>query len=114
MVFDKGDIVRVRLNPTEGKETQGDFRPCLVLSPKVFNRLGMTVIAPISQGGNFARIQGFCVSLSGSGTKTQGVVMVNGVRTLDLSARGAKKEETVPQFIVDEAIAVFESILDGR
>ena len=57
------------------------------------HRLGMTVIAPISQDGNFARIHGFCVSLSGSGTKTQGVVMVNGVRTLDLSARAAKKKK---------------------
>ncbi|MDQ7050780.1 MAG: type II toxin-antitoxin system PemK/MazF family toxin [Enterobacterales bacterium] len=33
----------------------GDFRPCLVLSPKAFNRLGVTLIAPISQGGDFGK-----------------------------------------------------------
>ncbi|WP_404401965.1 type II toxin-antitoxin system PemK/MazF family toxin [Idiomarina seosinensis] len=37
-VFERGDIVRIDLNPTRGKETHGDFRPCLVVSSKPFNR----------------------------------------------------------------------------
>ncbi|MDQ7048770.1 MAG: type II toxin-antitoxin system PemK/MazF family toxin [Enterobacterales bacterium] len=76
-VFDKGDIVSVCLNPTQAKELKGDFRPCLVLSPRAFNRLGVTLIAPISQGGNFARVQGFRVNLMGCGSETQGVVFLS-------------------------------------
>lgn len=47
--FDRGDIVRVSLNPTEGREQQGDFRPALVLSPATFNALGVALVAPITQ-----------------------------------------------------------------
>ena len=111
-VFDKGDIVRVCLNPTQGKETQGDFRPCLVISPKSFNRLGLTLVAPISQGGNFARTAGFAVTLTGSGTETQGAVLVNGIKSLDLDARKAVKIEKAPQMIIDEVSAILMAILE--
>lgn len=110
--FARGDIVRVALNPVIGHEQQGDFRPCLVLSPAPFNRLGTALVAPITQGGNFARYRGFAVTLSGSGTKTQGVVLVNAVRMLDLDARGAKKIETVPTAIVEDALARLMAILE--
>ena len=111
-VFNRGDIVRACLNPTAGNEMQGDMRPCLVLSPKAFNKLGLTLIAPITQGGNFARFQGFSVSLMGAGTETQGVILVNGVRSVDLKARKAKKVESLPSEIVDEALAILSAILD--
>lgn len=111
-VFNRGDIVRACLNPTTGNEMQGDMRPCLVLSPKAFNKLGLTLIAPITQGGNFARFQGFSVSLMGTGTETQGVILVNGVRSVDLKARKAKKVESLPSEIVDEALAILSAILD--
>ncbi len=112
-VFDKGDIVRVCLEPVVGNEQQGEFRPCLVLSPRSFNKLGLTLVAPISQGGNFARVQGFTVTLMGTGTQTQGVVLVNGIRNLDLSVRNAAKVEKAPQSVVDEAVAILEAILNG-
>ncbi|NQZ11725.1 MAG: type II toxin-antitoxin system ChpB family toxin [Algicola sp.] len=111
-VFERGDIVRACLNPVAGNELQGEMRPCLVLSPKAFNKLGLTLIAPISQGGNFARFQGFAVTLIGSGTETQGVILVNGVRSVDLKARRANKIETAPGNIVDEALAILSAILD--
>jgi mRNA interferase ChpB len=111
-VFERGDIVRVCLNPTAGKETQGDFRPCLVLSPKSYNKLGVTLIAPITQGSSFARHEGFVVHLIGCGTETQGVVLINGIRMVDLNARNAHKIERAPQQIVDEAIAILAAILE--
>ncbi|MCU7927788.1 MAG: type II toxin-antitoxin system ChpB family toxin [Candidatus Thiodiazotropha sp. (ex Dulcina madagascariensis)] len=111
-VFQKGDIVRACLNPIAGRETQGDYRPCLVLSPKEFNRLGTTLIAPITQGGNYARVEGFTVTLMGSGTETQGVVLVSGVRMVDLAARQGVKVEEAPLYIVDEATAILASIID--
>lgn len=109
--FNRGDIVRVNLNPTAGREKQGDFRPALVLSTSAFNALGVSLVAPITQGGDFARHAGFAVPLSGSGTATQGVALVNMVRTLDLEARGAKKIETAPQFVIDDALARLQAIL---
>ena len=110
--FDRGDIVRVNLNPTAGREQQGDFRPALVLSPAAFNSLGVALVAPITQGGEFARFAGFAVPLSGSGTETQGVALVNMIRTLDLETRGAKKIERAPVEVVDDALARLQTILD--
>jgi mRNA interferase ChpB len=110
--FQRGDIVRVNLNPAIGREQQGEFRPPLVTSPAAFNMMGVALVAPITQGGDFARFAGFAVHLSGSGTETQGVVLMNMVRTLDLEARGAKKVETVPQFVIDDALARLQTILD--
>lgn len=109
-IFDRGDIVRVCLNPTAGTETQGDFRPCIVLSPKAFNSLGLAMVAPITQGGNFARNQGFAIPLSGM--QTQGVVLVNGIKSLDLSARQAKYIETANQVIIDDCLARLHAILE--
>ena len=59
-----------------------------------------------------ARYAGFAVPLSGAGTETQGVALVNMVRTLDLAARGAKKIETAPDFVVEDALARLRAILD--
>ena len=93
----------VDLEPTLGREQRGEYRPALILSTAVFNVMGMILIAPITQGGDFARHAGFAVPLSGSGTKTKGVALVNQVRMLNLEARGAKKIETVPDFVMDDA-----------
>jgi len=110
--FNRGDIVRVNLNPTHGREQQGDMRPVLVLSTAAFNELGMVMVAPITQGGDFARFAGFSVSLDGTGIKTQGVALINQVRMLDLQARKAQKVETAPDFVVDDAIARLQAILE--
>lgn len=110
-VFDRGDIVRACLNPVAGHETQGDMRPCLVLSPRAFNNLGVVMVAPITQGGDYARFKGFAVPLMGSGTATQGVVLASGIKSLDLVARGGRKVETAPSAIVDEVLAKLDAIL---
>lgn len=102
--FDRGDVVTVRLDPTEGREMRGAARPALVLTPREFNRLGDVLVAPITQGGDFSRFAGFAVSLTGTGCKTQGVALVNKMRMMDLGARKAKKIERVPQEVIDDAI----------
>lgn len=110
--FERGDIVRLNLNPTAGREQQGDFRPALVLTPALFNVSGLAVIAPITQGGDFARYAGFAVPLSGAGTKTQGVVLCNQLRTVDLDARGAKRVESVPEMIISDALARIQVLFE--
>ena len=111
-VFDRGDIVRVSLDPVIGRELQGEMRPVLVLSTRAFNALGTALVAPITQGGNLARFAGFAVPLMGAGTQTQGVVLVNAVRSLDLQGRGAKKIETAPAFVMEDVLARLRAIID--
>jgi mRNA interferase ChpB len=110
--FDRGDIVKVNLEPAKGREQKGENRPALVLSPIVFNMMGMVLVAPITQGGDFARHAGFAVPLSGSGTQTQGVALVNQVVMLDLEERRAKKVEVAPDFVIEDALARLQAILN--
>jgi len=111
--FERGDIVRVSFNPTVGREMQGDMRPALVLSTREFNNtVGTALVAPITQGGNLARVAGFAVPLMGSGTEIQGVILVSAVRTLDLAGRGAKRIETAPASIVDEVLEILAGIIE--
>lgn len=109
-VFERGDIIRICLNPTSGNETRGDFRPCIVLSTKAFNNLGLVMVAPITQCGNFARFHGFSVPLLGM--ETQGVVLVNGVRSVDVLARQAKFIEQADPVVVNECLAKIEAIFE--
>lgn len=111
-VFQRGDLIRVSLNPVVGREQQGDFRPALVLSSREFNALGMVLVAPISQGANFARTAGFTVSLSGSGTATQGVILINQVRMMDLAGRSAQFVERAPGEVIADALARLQAIID--
>jgi mRNA interferase ChpB len=110
--FNRADIVRLNLNPTAGREQQGDFRPALILTPAAYNASGLAVIAPITQGGDFARYAGFAVPLSGSGTETQGVVLCNQIRTVDLEARGAKRIESAPEVVIDDVLARVQALFE--
>jgi mRNA interferase ChpB len=112
-VFERGDIVRVNLEPVAGREMRGEARPALVLTTSAFNRLGDVLVAPITQGGDYSRYAGFAVSLMGTGCKTQGVALINKIRMLDLSARQAEKVEQVPQVVLDEALGRLVALLEG-
>ena len=111
-VFDRGDIVIVRLDPVEGHEVRGIGRPALVLTTREFNRLGDILVAPITQGGDYSRFAGFAVSLNGAGCKTHGVALINKIRMLDLVARKAKRVEQVPQVVIDDAIGRLISLFE--
>lgn len=110
--FLRGDILTLNLNPTVGKEQQGDHRPALVLSPKAFNDLGMVLVAPITQGGDFSRYRGFTVTLSGSGSKTQGVILLNQVRMVDLVGRCGKFIEAADSVVIDDAMVKLQTIIE--
>ena len=99
----RGDTYLVDLEPTAGREQRG-HRPVLVVSSESFNRLTQCpVILPITNGGGFVRRVGFAVPISG--IKTTGVVRCDQPRALDLSARTARKVNTLPAPILDEALA---------
>ena len=111
-VFDCGDIVLLSLEPVVGREMQGARRYALVLTTREFNALGDVLIAPITQGGDFSRFAGFAVSLMNTGCQTQGVALVNKCRMMDLLARKAKKIESAPQEVIDDALGRLKALFE--
>ena len=110
--MERGDIYFVSLDPTSGHEQQGT-RPVLIVSPGAFNRLTKTpLVLPITSGGAFTRMAGFAVSLMGAGTRTTGVVVCAQPRALDVLARGGRKVESVPGYIMDDVLAKLATILE--
>ena len=108
---DRGDVLNLDLDPTRGHEQRGK-RPVLVLSVSEFNRFGLILVCPITQGGGFAREHGFAVSLSGAGTRTQGVVLCHQVRTVDYRERGSEFSESLPGSLVEEVLARVRTLTD--
>jgi len=93
----------VSLDPTKGREQQG-HRPVLVISPTAFNHAtSLPVVLPITNGGDFARRIGFGVTISG--IKTTGLIRCDQPRVLDIADRGGRKVDTLPQALLDEALA---------
>lgn len=103
--MNRGEIWRVSLDPIAGREQRG-HRPLLIVSPTAFNRLTLlSIVVPITAGGDFARRSGFAVPLIGAGLQTTGVVRCDQPRVLDLKARNARRIETVPDDILAEVLA---------
>jgi mRNA-degrading endonuclease toxin of MazEF toxin-antitoxin module len=108
----RGEIWLVSLDPSSGHEQKGR-RPVLIVSPEPFNRVTkVPVVLPITSGGNFARMAGFAVPLTGAETKTTGIIRCDQPWALDLAARGAKKLESIPNTIMDEVLARISPIFD--
>lgn len=107
----RGEIWHIDLSPVAGREQQGE-RPVFVVSDKEFNRAGLMLVCPITQGGNQSRFAGFAVPLMNSGTRSQGVVMCNQPRALDFAARGAKFIEAAPAYVTDDVLARLHAILE--
>jgi len=108
----RGEIWLVGLDPSEGHEQKG-HRPVLIVSPEAFNHVTkVPIVLPVTSGGNFARTAGFAVALTGTGTKTTGVVRCDQPRALDLRARGGKKLESVPSTVIEEVLAKLAPIFE--
>ena len=109
---ERGDIIELTLDPTAGREQRGRRR-ALVLSPREFNRVaGMVFIAPITQGGDYARDMGFTVPLSGTGLDSQGVVLCHQTTSKDINAREPRKIERAPDYIVNDVLARVRAVLE--
>lgn len=107
----RGDIIRLDFDPSAGHEQQGT-RPALVLSPEAFNRFGLALACPVTRGGAFARGQAWTVTLAGAGLATDGVVLCNQVRTVDLKARRAQFVEAAPADLVADVLARVATLIE--
>jgi mRNA interferase MazF len=107
-VFEQGDIVYMDFDPQAGHEQRGR-RPALVISNDLFNRVNsLTMVCPITHTD---RGSPFYIHLD-SRTKTDGVVMCDQVRMLDLNSRKAAFEEKTPDDILAEAIDIIRAIIE--
>lgn len=98
----QGEIWWVSLDPSAAREQQG-HRPVLIVSATAFNGLtGCPVVVPVTSGGNFGRVRGFAVELTG--TKTQGVVRCDQPRILDLKSRKGRRAERVPAAVLTDVL----------
>jgi len=85
----------------------------LVLSADAFNKAsGLLLVAPITQGGSASRENGFSVTLMGTGTTTQGVILCDQTRTVDARARTFRRIEKAPSSLIDETLDAVRSILE--
>ena len=99
MVFEQGDIVYLDFDPQAGHEQRGR-RPALVVSNNLFNRVNsLTMVCPITHTDR-------------GRTKTDGVIMCDQARMLDLSSRRASFEEKAPADILAEAVDIISGIIE--
>ncbi len=109
-IFEQGDIVYLNFDPQAGHEQRGR-RPALVVSNNLFNRVNsMTMVCPITHTDRGSPFQ---VRLD-ERTKTDGVVMCDQARMLDLNSRGASFEEKAPADILAEAVDLIIGFLEIR
>ena len=99
MKLRRGDIVIVRLNPTEGSEQQGTNRPCVVVQNDVGNEHSpTTIVAPFTTRYDPADIYPFEVELLASKTplNSDSVADLSQIRVVDIEARVQQRLGSVP------------------
>ncbi|MCI6015223.1 type II toxin-antitoxin system PemK/MazF family toxin [Dysosmobacter sp.] len=107
-VFEQGDIVYMDFDPQTGHEQRGR-RPALVVSSNLFNRVNsLTMVCPITHTD---RGSPFHIRLDDR-TETDGVVMCDQVRMLDLNSRRAAFEEKAPDDVLAEAVDIIRGIIE--
>ena len=107
-VFEQGDIVYLDFDPQTGHEQRGR-RPALVVSNDLINRVSsLTMVCPITHTD---RNHPFHVRLD-SRTHTDGVILCDQARMLDLASRKASFEEKAPDDLTAEAVDIIAGFIE--
>lgn len=111
-VPDRGELIRLDLNPQAGREQAGR-RPALVLSSVDFNKkTGFVVVCPLT---NQAKGYPFEVPIKESavtdGTAT-GVILADQAKSLDWTARNAEYFATLDDETVNQVVGMVIAIID--
>jgi len=102
--MERGEIWHCDLSPSAGREQKGPHY-VLIISPRAFNRGGVPLVCPITTVGAHSRMAGFAVNLSGAGTGVTGVIQVDQLAALDMTARkGKPTRDKVPDYIMEEVL----------
>lgn len=105
---DQGDIIYLQFNPQAGDEQMGT-KPAIVVSNKTYNQFTkLAIVCPIISGDKDFPLH----VLLDEQTKTNGVVMCEQMKALDIYARKAMFYEKAPQDIVDEIIDILFGFIE--
>ncbi len=111
MNISRGEVIRINLNPTQGREQRGNARPCLVLSNTKYNqkRKGIVIVTPLTS--TIKPKVKMMIEIP-SGYKAKGSVVAEQIRTLDLNSRWWKTTgEILPAEFVDRVVEIFSLII---
>jgi mRNA-degrading endonuclease toxin of MazEF toxin-antitoxin module len=111
MTVQRGEVIRVNLNPIQGREQSGDARPCLVISNTKYNqvRKGIVLVMPITSTVKPAVKMMIPIP---DDFKVKGSVIAEQVRTVDLNVRWWRSTgEVLPEEWVNEVVAVLNLII---
>ncbi|MGB3789696.1 MAG: type II toxin-antitoxin system PemK/MazF family toxin [Phormidesmis sp.] len=111
MKIERGEVLRLNLNPTLGREQSGNARPCVVLSNSDYNteRQGIVIITPVT---STIRPDIKMMIPIPSGFKAQGSVIAEQIRTVDLSERWWRTTgEVLPKAFIDRIVDTFGLIV---
>jgi mRNA interferase MazF len=104
----QGDIIWLNFDPQTGHEQRGR-RPAVVVSNERFNRFSkMAIVCPIT---NTDKNHPFHVRLNHT-TSTQGVILCDQVRTVDIYARNFEMIESLSDEILIEVIDIISGFIE--
>jgi len=96
----QGDIIFLDFDPTKGREQAG-YRPAVVISQTAFNqKRNLVFICPITSSTRPLRFR----VLLDDRTQTQGDVICEQVRVIDLLARKCKVVEQLPKDLLKQVL----------
>lgn len=112
-VPDRGDVYWIDPNPVSGHEIKNKHR-FVIITLKEINALGISMTVPITNGGNFSRMNGLTVPILGH--DTTGVAVCNQVRSFDIEARikagSAQFVEKLDEDTINEIVYRVLSVID--
>jgi len=103
----QGDIILINFSPTKGREQKGE-RPALVVSNTKYNqKSGFVLACPIT---NTTKLLNIRVPLD-SRTNTQGDILCEQIRIIDLQERPYRVVESVPDDILQKVYKVVNALI---
>lgn len=104
---DRGDLVYLDFDPTQGHEQRG-YRPAFVLSPRSYNaKSSLALFMPVTK-----QQKGYPFEvLLPPELQIQGVILADQIKCLDWKSRGVQFVESVPESVVEEVQAKIEPLI---
>jgi mRNA interferase MazF len=103
----RGDIVKLNLDPTLGKEQAG-YHPALIITEQQFNQATRVALAcPIT-----SKVKGVNLEvILPDGLITTGVILTFQVKTIDWLERQVKYVESLPTEVMAEVTAKLQALI---
>jgi mRNA interferase MazF len=103
----RGDLVWLDFDPILGHE-QGGRRPALVLSSRVYNKIGLALICPIT-----SQVKGYPFEVFIS-VKVSRAILCDHVRNLDWTQRHVEFIQTVPEPLMNKVQVLLQKLILNR